>query len=270
MLAVGNSCGMLGQRTIPSGIAGVLSALLPLVASCLGYVLFREKLARKALIGLAVGFGGVALLLRPGSNLDPFGLMLIGVGQVAWALGAVLAPRLGLPRIRAWPPGRSCWAAARWSRWSQRPGRLRRGRPRCGQAPVLGRLRLAHHQCGRRVHGLRLPRPARLLRRRHHLLLRQPGDRDVPGLAALRRAGHLADGPRRHRHRRRRLPDRVHPDGVALLHAASAHVRGRARLYRARARQAALAGRRPGLRSPTAAAGSRARPPDTSDSRTAP
>ena len=97
MLAVGNSCGMLGQRTIPSGIAGVLSALLPLVASCLGYVLFREKLARKAVIGLAVGFGGVALLLRPGSNLDPFGLMLIGVGQVAWALGAVLAPRLGLP-----------------------------------------------------------------------------------------------------------------------------------------------------------------------------
>ena len=49
------------------------------------------------MLGLAVGFAGVGLLLRPGSNLDPFGVALIVTGQVSWAFGAVLAPRLNLP-----------------------------------------------------------------------------------------------------------------------------------------------------------------------------
>ena len=37
------------------------------------------------------------LLLRPGSNLDLFGVAVIVIGQVGWALGAELAPRVGLP-----------------------------------------------------------------------------------------------------------------------------------------------------------------------------
>jgi len=97
MVACGAGAGAVGQLTVPSGIAGVLSALMPLVAACLGYALFREKLERRALIGLLIGFAGVGLLLRPGSDLDPFGLALLAGGNVAWALGAVLAPRLGLP-----------------------------------------------------------------------------------------------------------------------------------------------------------------------------
>src|SRR3954467_6493565 len=97
MVALGSGVGAMGQRTVPSGIAGVLSALLPLVAGCLSYVLYREKLERRALIGLLIGFAGVGLLLRPGSDLDPLGLALLVGGNLSWALGAVLAPRLGLP-----------------------------------------------------------------------------------------------------------------------------------------------------------------------------
>jgi len=97
ILAFGAGGATAGQRTIPSGIAGVLSALLPLFAACLGYALFHERLPRRGVLGLVVGFVGVALLLRPGSNLDPFGLMLIVAGQVSWAFGAVLAPRFRLP-----------------------------------------------------------------------------------------------------------------------------------------------------------------------------
>jgi drug/metabolite transporter (DMT)-like permease len=46
---------------------------------------------------LIIGFIGIGLLLRPGSNLDLFGVTLVIVAQMAWALGAVLAPRLALP-----------------------------------------------------------------------------------------------------------------------------------------------------------------------------
>lgn len=97
ILTFGAGGGTYGQLTVPSGIAGVLSALLPLLAACIGYVLFREKLQARALIGLAIGFAGVALLLRPGSDLDGFGVAVIISGQVAWAFGAELAPRVGLP-----------------------------------------------------------------------------------------------------------------------------------------------------------------------------
>ncbi len=97
ILVLGAGSGTLGQRTVPSGVAGVLSALLPLLAACLGYALFRERLPRRALVGLGIGFAGIGLLLRPGSNLDPFGLLLIALGQVSWALGAVLAPHVRLP-----------------------------------------------------------------------------------------------------------------------------------------------------------------------------
>jgi drug/metabolite transporter (DMT)-like permease len=97
ILALGAGVGTVGQRTVASGVVGVLSAMMPLIAACLGYLLFREKPAKRALVGLVIGFVGIGLLLRPGSDLDWFGVTLVIAAQVAWALGAVLAPRLRLP-----------------------------------------------------------------------------------------------------------------------------------------------------------------------------
>ena len=97
ILALGAGVGTMGQRTVASGVVGVLSAMMPLIAACLGFLLFREKPAKRALVGLVIGFVGIGLLLRPGSNLDLFGVTLVIVAQIAWALGAVLAPRLRLP-----------------------------------------------------------------------------------------------------------------------------------------------------------------------------
>jgi drug/metabolite transporter (DMT)-like permease len=58
------------QLTIPSGVAGVLSALLPLIAAVIGYVFLSEKLPIRAVAGLIIGFTGIGLLLRPGSGFD--------------------------------------------------------------------------------------------------------------------------------------------------------------------------------------------------------
>jgi drug/metabolite transporter (DMT)-like permease len=97
ILALGAGIGTIGQQTVASGVVGVLSAMMPLITACLGYLLFRERPAKQALIGLIIGFVGIGLLLRPGSNLNMFGVMLVVVAQIFWALGAVLAPRLLLP-----------------------------------------------------------------------------------------------------------------------------------------------------------------------------
>lgn len=97
ILAAGAGVGTIGQRTVASSVCGVLSAMMPLIAACLGYLLFREKPSKRAAAGLIVGFIGIGLLLRPGSNLDPTGVTLLIAAQFAWALGAVLSPRMRLP-----------------------------------------------------------------------------------------------------------------------------------------------------------------------------
>jgi drug/metabolite transporter (DMT)-like permease len=93
ILTCGAGAGTYGQLTVASGVAGVLSALLPLFAACIGYILFREKLARPATVGLVIGFAGVGILLRPGSGFDLLGVGVIVLGQLAWALGAELPSR---------------------------------------------------------------------------------------------------------------------------------------------------------------------------------
>ena len=97
MLGGGAGVSTIGQRTLASGIVGVLSALMPIFAAILGYLLAGERLRRPALAGLLIGLAGVGLLVRPGSQLDAFGVALVMSAQASWALGAVLAPRLDLP-----------------------------------------------------------------------------------------------------------------------------------------------------------------------------
>ena len=97
LLILACGAGTYGQLTVASGVAGVLSALLPLFAAVMGYCIFREKLPLRGTAGLMIGFAGIALLLRPGSGLDLFGVVVIVGGQIAWAAGAELSPRIGLP-----------------------------------------------------------------------------------------------------------------------------------------------------------------------------
>ena len=97
MLGGGAGVSTMGQRTLASGVVGVLSALMPIFAAILAYFLAGERLRRPALAGLCIGIFGVCLLVRPGSELDASGVVLVVGAQASWALGAVLAPRLDLP-----------------------------------------------------------------------------------------------------------------------------------------------------------------------------
>jgi drug/metabolite transporter (DMT)-like permease len=113
ILTCGAGAGTYGQLTVASGVAGVLSALLPLFAACIGYILFREKLPRPATVGLVVGFAGVGILLRPGSGFDV--LAWASSSWVSWRGPSVrnspLAPAcpMTLGLLLAW----NCWPVAR-------------------------------------------------------------------------------------------------------------------------------------------------------------
>ena len=99
LLVGGNGFVVLAERTVPSGLAALIIASVPL-----WIVVFRriagDRIHPSTFIGVAVGFAGVAFLVVPrgsSGSADAGGLLLLLVASVSWALGTFLAPRLRMP-----------------------------------------------------------------------------------------------------------------------------------------------------------------------------
>jgi drug/metabolite transporter (DMT)-like permease len=84
------------EQTIPTGIAALLIALMPMWLAIFGRVLLGERLPRAGVLGIAIGVVGVAILAWPTSSvddLDPAGLVALLASPVFWALGSIYAAR---------------------------------------------------------------------------------------------------------------------------------------------------------------------------------
>lgn len=97
-LLLGGGMGMVafGEQTIPSGIAALLIAMMPVWVAIFGRVFLGERLPRIAAVGIVVGFVGVAILVGPtilgqAGSLDPLGLAAIIVSPIAWSAGSLYA-----------------------------------------------------------------------------------------------------------------------------------------------------------------------------------
>jgi drug/metabolite transporter (DMT)-like permease len=100
LLAGGNGLITIAEQDVPSGLAALLVASMPLWVVLLRSTVGRERIARGTLVGLAVGFCGVAVLLLPGSRpaeATAGGIVLVLAGAAAWATGTFLSPRLSMP-----------------------------------------------------------------------------------------------------------------------------------------------------------------------------
>lgn len=87
------------QRGLPSGLAALIVAAVPLWVVLLR-VLARDRPSRQTLVGVAVGFLGIAVLLRPDSHHGEAGLSssLIVLGSsLLWSIGSFLSGRVDLP-----------------------------------------------------------------------------------------------------------------------------------------------------------------------------
>ena len=105
-LLLGGGMGMvaLGELTVPSGIAALMIALMPVWVAVIGAVVLGERLPRLAGIGIVVGFIGVAILVAPSVTgasgaLDPLGLAALIISPICWSSGSLFAShRARLPR----------------------------------------------------------------------------------------------------------------------------------------------------------------------------
>jgi drug/metabolite transporter (DMT)-like permease len=85
-----------GVGMIPSGRAAILAYTMPVWAVPLSMLVLGEHISRRKLVGLALGMGGLLLLLGEAFvNLGaaPIGSLLVLGAALSWALGTVLQKR---------------------------------------------------------------------------------------------------------------------------------------------------------------------------------
>jgi drug/metabolite transporter (DMT)-like permease len=104
MLAGGNGAVSVAEQWIPSGLAALLVAAVPLWLVVLDMIFgSRARPSHRAQVGLLVGFGGVALLsgapgIGDGGSRQLFGAGLVVVGSISWAGGSLYLRRAPAPK----------------------------------------------------------------------------------------------------------------------------------------------------------------------------
>lgn len=93
----------LGEQTVPSGIAALLIAMMPLWVAVLGRVFFGERLPRIAIAGVAIGLLGVGILVGPSASaaetFNPGGILALLISPISWACGSLYSShRARLPK----------------------------------------------------------------------------------------------------------------------------------------------------------------------------
>jgi len=98
LLAVGNAGVAWAETRIASGLAALIVAAIPLYVAVMDRIVFGRRLSVVAIVGLGIGFGGVALLVRPSGAGNVFAsLVLLGTTS-AWAAGSLYARGAPLPK----------------------------------------------------------------------------------------------------------------------------------------------------------------------------
>ncbi|MBC5801828.1 MAG: EamA family transporter, partial [Candidatus Eremiobacteraeota bacterium] len=83
-------------RFIPAGVGALFFALAPLWMAVFGFLLYRERLAPLAALGLTIGLGGMVFLYSPsGAQHLPLVPTVLGVVcSLAWAFGSMIQRKL--------------------------------------------------------------------------------------------------------------------------------------------------------------------------------
>jgi drug/metabolite transporter (DMT)-like permease len=97
MLPGANAVISVAEQRVPSGLAALLVASIPLWV-----ILLRrssgERISGRSIAAVLVGFVGVALLVRPHGSATLVALLSCVGAAVMWACGSFASPRISLPR----------------------------------------------------------------------------------------------------------------------------------------------------------------------------
>lgn len=88
----------IGETTLPSGFAAVLVATVPLWMIVFAWPVQHQRVTFRSAVALAVGLGGVIILVGGGTAAGRISGVVIVLGAAAaWGFGSVLSHRLAVP-----------------------------------------------------------------------------------------------------------------------------------------------------------------------------
>jgi len=111
MFLLDYACLFWAEQRIPSGIAAVILAVIPVCITVLEITFLRtQRLTLPLALGLALGVLGVAILVNPWaslgeSTLDRWSVIALVVACLGWSVGTIITPRLTLPSAKAMSAG---------------------------------------------------------------------------------------------------------------------------------------------------------------------
>jgi drug/metabolite transporter (DMT)-like permease len=98
LLFAGNGGVTFGETTLPSGFAAVLVATVPLWMIVFAWPVQHQRVSFRSAVALAVGLGGVVILVGDGTASGRISGVIIVLGAAAaWGFGSVLSHRLAVP-----------------------------------------------------------------------------------------------------------------------------------------------------------------------------
>lgn len=98
LIVVGNGGVTLGERTLPSGLAAVLVATVPLWMIGFAVPLRHERVTLQAGLGIALGLVGIVVLAGADTGGGQLGAVItVLIAAAGWGLGSVVAHVVPLP-----------------------------------------------------------------------------------------------------------------------------------------------------------------------------
>jgi drug/metabolite transporter (DMT)-like permease len=102
MFTANYGCLFWGEKVVPSGVAAVIAATIPVWVMLTEWLVARaQRPTPKAMVGIALGIAGVVLLTLPaGLRSTGFGLsaLVLLLGTFFWAGGTIASRHLDLPK----------------------------------------------------------------------------------------------------------------------------------------------------------------------------
>jgi len=106
MFLIDYACLFWAEQRVPSGIAAVILAAIPVCITLLEIIFLRtQRLSVRLAVGLLVGIVGVAVLMDPRSSLgeaplDRGGAIALLVACAGWSIGTIVSRRIVLPESK--------------------------------------------------------------------------------------------------------------------------------------------------------------------------
>jgi len=97
LLMIGNGGVAWAETRLDSSLAALMVAMVPLWVALMDRAFFGRRLSSTAIVGLVVGFAGVALLVRPGGGGDVVAMLALVGTTAGWAGGSLYARGAALP-----------------------------------------------------------------------------------------------------------------------------------------------------------------------------